>query len=108
MQRNNKIIVNLSSVQWARFGYRNQYGDWANHYPKCETFRGHFIPVENMFNPCHQTPVSAEEYLTQNNMLDIWQPELYLKLAASDSLVYTGEKAKSIWKAWNEKIFKKK
>ena len=106
----NRIVVNLSSVQWARFGYRNQYGAWRNKLPENGlTYRSQPILTSSlMFNPTMDRPKLVLDWLKDNNMLDIWQPELYLKLTANESLVYTGEKAKSIWKAWNEKIFKKK
>ncbi len=104
MQRNNRIVVDLNKVQWASFWYQNQYGDTTTHKHKYPSYRY----VELAPDAKHVCGENAIQWLKERQMLDVWTPNIKFKLTANESLVYTGDKAKSLWKAWNEKIFKKK
>jgi hypothetical protein len=50
---------------------------------------------------------TAKDILMAKNLgiYDIWTPVLYLQLTANHSLSYTGEKAQSVWKAWQAYVF---
>lgn len=104
MLKNNRVIVDLNKVQWARFGYRNQYGDWKNTQPALPTHRGITIDIQAV-HIVDKRPML--QWAEDHRMVDIWEPELYLKLQANERLCYTGNKAKSIWQEWNKRIFKK-
>jgi hypothetical protein len=90
----NRTVIDLNKVQHATFGYKNQYGHYQELKPK-NTFRGQTI------NPnTRLTPILKSK-------LDIWTPFLSLQLTANHCIAYTGNKAVSIWKEWNRRIFKK-
>jgi len=106
MITNNKIVVDLSKVQWARFGYRNQDGDWRDKLPDNPTVHNQFFTKsEIVFG--HEA-MTMLDYAMENHLLDIWTAELKLKLTANCCLTYTGDKAKSLWKAYCERQFSKK
>lgn len=108
-RNNNKTVVNLHKVQFADFYYRNQ---WLEISSKAHSNSVHCYP----YNPESQafivgypstgfTTETMEQLALRLRIKDIWTPELRLQLGANHSLTYTGEKAKSIWKAWCELQF---
>lgn len=108
LKKDNKIVVDLNKVQFARFYYRNQYGQVRDNLSNSFSVRGESIsPVElALFHPDYPgESVLARAFRLR--LVDIWQSELLLKLSANHCLIYTGEKAISLWKAWNKKIFSK-
>jgi hypothetical protein len=96
LRRDNRIVVDLNKVQFARFFYTNQYKGFSNTIPDWPTVRG--TPITGVWDTMRAGILG---------MIDEWYPCLLLKLQANHSLTYTGEKAKSIWKEWNKRIFKK-
>lgn len=105
MRHDNRIILDLSKVQWARFGYRNQHGDFRDKKPTEPTVFNQSFTQHEM---CWQQGQTMLAYATAKKILDVWQPEVKFKLTAHECLVYTGEKAISLYAAWREKIFNKK
>ena len=110
MKQDNKIIVDINKVQWARLYYRNQHGDYRNCRPDYATvFNQAFLPEAYI----HHVGVKPNdiktmiEHAQEHKLLDVWTLVLRLKLTANEYLEYTGNKAESIYKAWCEKIFKK-
>jgi hypothetical protein len=100
MKRNNRIVVDLSKCQHAIFGYTNQFDQWS--YKKIVSCRGlQFKPDDK----CFMSEMTLLEHAKRNNLLDVWTPTLILKLTASETLQYTGDKAITMYKAWNERIF---
>ena len=110
MKKDNRIVVDLGKVQYARFFYRNQYGDVVNTLPDKPTVMGaSFDPDEYRFRPNETEPKETLiEHAVRMKLLDIWTPELRLQVQANHSLTYTGDKAVSIWKEWGRRMFKKK
>lgn len=102
--RNNRIVIDLNKVQWALFGYRNQYGDYRQLKPKFSVHGKVYDKKEKMFG----TTETAFEVATRRAIIDKWTPELKLQLTANHTLTYTGDKAKSLWAEWNRRVFKKK
>lgn len=103
--RNNYIVVDLGKVQYAKFYYRNQFGQCKRLLPKGPTTgAAPFDPDEMHLNGVE----SLVTYAHRTGILDVWVPEIHLQLQANHSLYYTGEKAKSLWKEWNRKQFNKR
>ena len=101
---NNHIVVDLNKVQYAYFYYENQYGD------KSRTIKKHSVHGVS-YNPTAlsfaKNGLTMEEVAVKEKFKDVWYPILRLQLTANHSLVFRGEKAKSIWKEWTKRIFKK-
>jgi hypothetical protein len=104
---NNKIVVDLNKVQWMSLYYKNQWEDYSQRKPKKITTRGRPINPEEKALMKDMSLISAIEYAKQLGIIDTWTPYCKLQLSANHSLVYSGEKAISIWKEWNKRIFNK-
>ena len=103
--RNNRIIVDINKAQYAWFGYQNQHGNKSPTKPIFPTVHGQiFNPDAPAFMSGNKTMI---EVATSKGILDVWIPYCTLQLTANHRLTYTGDKALTIWKAWNEKIFKR-
>jgi len=105
MQRCNRIIVDITKAQWARLWYKNQHGDCVNIRPKEPTVFAQ--PIQSNAH-VFGSQLSMLEYATREKLLDVWTPVCRFKLTAHECLDYTGEKAVTLYKAWCERIFKKK
>jgi hypothetical protein len=115
--KDNRVVVDLNKCTYARFGYRNQWGNWSNTKPKVPTVRGepfdenalHFSNTLSEWGMAVITsrPMTMGEYASMNHLRDVWEPELHLKVQANSYLIYTGDKAIELNKAWCSKIFKK-
>ena len=109
-KRDNTIVVDLNKVQWAKFYYRNQHGQTKGRTsPLFPTVR--LVPIEPAalahFHPDYPDETEYQR-AKRLGILDIWNPELCLKLHSSGYLIYTGDKAITLWKTWSAKIFGKK
>jgi len=102
VKRDNKIVVDLNKVQHAKFGYRNQYGQFSD--KKKISVRGdQFDP-----NVYHVSGISMIIFASESGLIDMWRPVVILKLTANESLEYSGDRAVSIYKEWCSRVFKKK
>lgn len=100
----NKIICDLNKVQWALTGWRNQYGQLVPAKPRYPTVNGLNFDAEAK----HLTePMTMLEYAIKYCLLDQWTPYVKLQFSANHCLVYTGDKATEIIKAYSAKIFGK-
>ncbi len=113
MKQDNRIVVDLRKVQWARFCYVNQYGQIVNVLPAEMTYRlrtftktGYMLQTGREII-ANKPKVSEHDWIVSKGYQDKWTATLTLKLTANESLVYTGTKAKSIWKEWNRRQFTK-
>lgn len=102
MPTNNHITVDFGKIQFAHLRYRNQYGDVRRVKPKFSVHNTEYEPTTRMYNSTE----TALEFAKRRNLIDIWTPECRMQLSANHTLVYTGKKARAMWKAWNERIFK--
>lgn len=102
--KDNRIVVDLSKVQWAIFGYRNQDNDWRDRMIGPTVHNIPFNETQFVFGTKH----TMLEYAMKHKLIDIWIPELKLKVTANCILVYTGDKAKSLYKAFRERQFNRK
>ena len=104
----NRCVVDLNKVQAARFGYRSSCGCyWRDTLPSGAT--NHNVPISSdllAYPPWEgKTMLQAA---VERGLCDKWIPFLTLELTANRHKHFTGEKAKSLWKEWNRRIFKKK
>lgn len=118
----NKTVVDLNKVAYAKFYYETHAlgRTYQRHNkPKEPTVNGHEFDCDEVrpgiiahFNEndfiSSQKSETMLEYATRRRILDVWTPTLTLQLSNSHSLTYTGDKAISIWKEWNKRIFKRK
>lgn len=105
MKTNNRTVFNKRHVQYADYYYRNQYGGVSSVAHK-HSHRGQpYLPDSIAFG----WSKTMEQQALRLNIKDIWTPEcrLTLTLTANKSLVFTGDKATSIWKDWCAGIFGK-
>jgi hypothetical protein len=108
MRKDNKIVVDLNKVQWARFYYRNQYGQTKDRLPTYYSVRLAIVNDHERVLWHPDRPIeSTFDAAKRLDILDIWQPEITLKLTANEYLIYTGAKAISINECWNAKVFGK-
>jgi len=110
-QRDNRIIVDLRKVQYARFYYRNQHSDTRDIKPSTITYYNISIDelasTQALFHPDNPDESLLDRYRRRGHFCDNWVPELLLKLTANCCLIYTGDKAVALHKEWNAKIFGK-
>jgi hypothetical protein len=105
-KQDNRIVVDLNKCQYARFYYRNQYGQTVNTLPTKPTVRAmEFDPDAKNFMTEGKTLI---EVACEKSLLDRWTPEVVFQVQANHSLTYTGNKALALWKEWNRRIFKRK
>jgi hypothetical protein len=101
----NRIVVDLNKCQYARMYYRNQHGDTTNTIPEKPTVHGCLFDPDALVLG---SKVSMIQFAHDHKLLDVWVPELKLQVQANHRLIYTGDKAVSIYKEWCRRIFKKK
>jgi hypothetical protein len=101
----NRIIVDLNKVQFAKFYYGNQHGQSSDLLPKTPTVFSQTFDGNSMHASGKCTMM---EYAQHFRLLDVWVPYVYLQLSANHKLVYSGPKAQSIYKEWNKRIFNKR
>lgn len=106
-RKNNNIIVNLNKVSYASFGYKclslgRTY--FRTTKPTQPTVNGHEFDCEVLRFGSEETML---QYAKRRDLLDCWYPELTLQLSNNHSLIYTGNKAISLWEAWKALIFSK-
>ncbi len=125
MKNNNTIAINLDKVTCAEFNYvchslGRTYKRKTK--PTQPTVNGHEFDCKdvrpkvltwNIGDKVFTKPVEGEsetmlQYAKRRGLIDIWSAECILQLTANQSLIYTGNKAISIWKAWCSKVYKKK
>jgi len=102
---NNQIICDIQKVQWASLHYRNQWGDMRRLKPK--TITVHNTPVTEAEIAWNSGGRPLIDVAKEKGIIDVWTPVLRLQFSANHQLVYTAEKALSLWKAWQSKIFGK-
>lgn len=109
MRKDNRIVINLNSVQWAKFYYQNQYGDRRDLKPVAPTNNGFAFDSNAIVHASDpKEMLTMYRYAKEHNLLDVWQPHVVFKLSASETLIYTGDKAIALYKEWCVRIFNKR
>jgi hypothetical protein len=103
MKNNNDCIVDLNKVQYAYHYWINQHGDKKKLKPRFSVHGSEHNPKDKHINGTQ----TLEQFAKERHLTDVWTEITRLQLTANHQLVYSGTKAKSMWKAWGEKIFKK-
>ena len=109
--KNNRIVVDLNKVQYARTGWCTTDGNYRRQSkPTQPTVHGHEFECEApaiVAYPQLQEETTMLQRAQDLGIIDEWIPYTTLQVQANHRLTYTGEKAQSIWKAWCEKQFNK-
>lgn len=107
-QSTNRIVINLNKVAYAKFFWRNQWGDTSPKKPT--TLTVHLSPFDiherAPFNPKFPDE-SMYGRAMRLGMLDIWMPVIRFRCSAADVVEFTGQKALALNKTWNAKIYGK-
>jgi hypothetical protein len=107
MRTTNKTVLDLKKVQHATFNYRNQYGQYSHVKPKHPTVAGAGVSNEPAMYHHMYPGETMLERAKRRNLLDVWTPVVEFQLTANHSIAYIGDKAVSLWKEWNRRIFSK-
>ena len=107
MTTSNRIVVDMAKCQWASLIWVSSEGYTRDTKPTEPTAHGCDIPdVPARPHPDypHETMVERAKRL---DIIDVWTPRLTFQLSANHQLIYTRDKALSLWAAWRERIFNK-
>src|SRR6266702_7886812 len=103
---NNSTILSFSHVQYGTRYYVNQYGQQSSHIPVNPTVRAQYVLAINLAYHHPDYPGESEYHRAERlQLLDIWREVVTFQLSANYTITYTGERAATIWKAWNAYIF---
>lgn len=122
MKNNNNIDINLDKVSYTEFNYVcHSLGRTYKRKikPTQPTVNGHefdyneirhyIISVTSKEFPKGTEPENKKEtmlqYAKRRDILDIWHAELTVFLSNNHSLIFTGNKAIAVNKAWKAKIY---
>lgn len=109
MLKDNRIVVDLKKVQWAKFVWENQWGQKKPLKPIVPTVRGEYVSHSELAEFHRDYPIeSMFERAKRLDLLDTWEKFCYLKLQANTILVYTGDKAQSVYDAFCAQVFSKR
>ena len=110
MTKDNRIILDLNKVQYARFFYRNQYGHTTNTLPDKPSVRGMVFDPDaiRLTATTRESKETLITYAHRMKLLDVWVPIVQFQVQANHRVEYSSDKAVAMYKAWNQKIFKKK
>lgn len=100
----NRTTLDINKVAYANYYYTNQYGDRAELLPTEPTLFGCVVDATDVIFGRAETKL---EMAIRLKRIDIWKAKIVFQLSNSHSVTYTGEKAKSMHKAWRVHIFNK-
>jgi hypothetical protein len=107
MSKNN-IVVDLNKVQYAKLYYRNNKGCCVKEpLPDfCSSANGIMFVDDTpaLHHPDYMRETCFDR-AKRLGVLDYWEPIIFLQLGSNHGLSFSGDKALSLWKAWNAKIF---
>lgn len=104
LTRDNTIIPNLSHIQHARLVWVNQYGQHLDYDSSFPTVRLAVVSPEELAYPHPLYPGESElQRAGRLGLLDVWTPVLYMKVSSSNYLVYSEERALSLWEEWKKR-----
>ena len=103
MITHNHCTVDLNKAQWCELFYMNQYNDKLRKKPKNKTVHCEVVKDEMHFNG-QETML---QFATRLGLFDRWTAYCKVTMTANKTLCYTGEKAISIMREWNRRIFNK-
>lgn len=105
-----KTTIDISKASFASFGYVNKEGCIKVQMPTCYTVHG--VPISNdawAYPLMKDFPFeSPRERARRLDILDTWTPIVIFHFNSRQTVTYKGDKAESLWRAWNAKVFGKK
>lgn len=116
----NHLVIDLNKAAFAWHYWRNQHGEVRRLKPTKPSCRGMTFDPKETVTLCINNGSSFEgqelpppkitllQLAEVRGCLDHWTPVTRFRMTCSDILEFTGDKAQSLWKAWNEKQFKKR
>lgn len=105
----NRTVLDLSKVQHGTFFYRNQFGRRFNKKVTYPSVDGKHISKDEIAAYHNMYPgETMRERAARLDIVDVFTPVVVFQLTANHSITYTGEKAKSLWREWQSRIFGEK
>src|ERR1035437_2783658 len=108
ISNDNEKVLDLAKVSWCKF-YWSKDDDTIHrkHKPKHLTWFGKLIDKLIWAYPYEQDfpQETLYERIIRLEQQDIWIPVCICQVSYGKTLRYTGDKALSIWKTWNAKIY---
>lgn len=102
----NRVVCDLKKVQWAHFGYVNQYDQLSEKKPKFSVHGFPRDPDERALTKVGEPTMTLKQMADVLKITDVWTPRIKLVFASNHTLVYTGQKAVNLNAAWNARVFK--
>ncbi len=108
--KNNKIVIDINKVQYAWRSWETRSGYKRKEKPTKPTVHGQEFDCDAPAYAGLLTGIvrTMLERAVSLGILDTWTPCTTFEFAANHRVIFTGDKAEVMWKAWNEKIFNKK
>lgn len=106
---NEQLTIDLKAVAYAKFYYTNQDGSKRRTKPLSPTVHGVSFSLDSFAPSLHSFPRETNmERALRLEVLDTWTPCCQYALRNNYSLVFRGEKAKQMWKTYNNHIYGKR
>jgi len=105
-----QLTVDLKKVQWATYHWINGKGDERRIKPTAPTALGAEVSTTELAQAVPMLEYPTESMYSRalrKGILDTWKPVCRLHITANRVLTFTGDKATSIWKAYNKHIYSK-
>lgn len=105
IRNNNRVVLDLGKCSYAWTGWITANGNSKRQFkPITPTINGQQFDANVYLFGSHKLLIDVAY---ERGMLDIWIPYTTFQLSNNHSLTYIGDKAVSMMKAWNERIFNK-
>lgn len=102
---NTQLTIDFRAVSHARFFYKNQFGESVRTKPKVPTIHGGQRFELSAMSPYPGQPETMHMLAKRRGLLDRWTPVCILQLRNNHSLSFVGNKAKQMFKQYNQHIY---
>lgn len=102
-----KTVFDWRKVSYVRFWWEDEEGNRRDKQPKGPTLHGRDVDPQERLHPRPgetQGPLLVE-FARERKALGHWTAKAKLQMSGSHALRFSGEKAVSLWSAWNARIF---
>ena len=101
-----QLTLDFRAVAYAKFFYKNQFGEVVKHKPRVPTLHTKKIPEGYAFPMLWEYPCETNlERVKRLGLLDEFTPHCVLQLRNNHSLSFVGDKAKQMFHAYNSYIY---
>lgn len=103
------MTIDIKKARYASFGFVNQEGNISSHQHKMPTVNGStFMENDYAYPLDHNYPNETRiERARRLDILDRWTPIVIFIFTKYDRVEFRGERAKSLWQAYNAFMFSK-